>query len=132
MIVGAGISGLCAGYEPKRRGFEVHILERPPRVGGRIITFREPFFAPGLDAEGGAMRIPENHLLVHQYLENFGLNDKLVDFEMKNKFIHLSGYDGGKTLATAEFERKFDGRRSRGRLIEAVPPSQQRGKEENS
>jgi monoamine oxidase len=105
MIVGAGISGLCAGFELKRRGFTVHILERSPRVGGCIITFREPFFAPGLDAEGGAMRIPENHLLVDAYLKKFGLHEKLIDFEMKNKLIYLSGYKGGQRLDIATFEK---------------------------
>ncbi len=103
-IVGAGISGLCAGYELKRRGFHVEILERSSRVSGRIIAFREPAFAPGLHAEGAAMRIPRNHLFVRAYLDEFGIKD-LSDFEMKNRFIYLSGYKGeNKTLTVDEFE----------------------------
>lgn len=98
-IIGAGVSGLCAGYELKKAGFEVTILEASSRVGGRVKTFREPSFAPGLHGEGGAMRIPKNHFLLHQYIKDFGL--KLFDFEMKNKFIHISGY--GETITYEKF-----------------------------
>ena len=98
-IIGAGVSGLCAGYELKKAGFKVTILEASSRVGGRVKTFREPTFAPGLHGEGGAMRIPNNHFLLHQYIKDFGL--KLFDFEMENKFIYVSGY--GKSITYQEF-----------------------------
>lgn len=105
-IVGGGVSGLVAAYELKRSGFNVHILEASSRVGGRVITLRDPFFAPGLHAEGGAMRIPENHYLLHAYIKNFNI-DSLFDFEMENKFIYLSGYLGGSTLTYDDFDRKL-------------------------
>lgn len=95
------MSGLCAGYELKKAGFEVTILEAASRVGGRVKTFREPYFAPGLHGEGGAMRIPQNHFLLHKYIENFGLKDQLFDFEMENKFVFISGL--GRTLTYKDF-----------------------------
>ena len=47
------------------------------------------------------MRIPANHFLLHQYIEDFGLGSKLFPFEMKNKFIYVSGY--GQTLTYDKF-----------------------------
>ncbi|KAI0899924.1 hypothetical protein F4806DRAFT_454423 [Annulohypoxylon nitens] len=105
-IVGAGMSGLVAGYELKRAKFDVRILEASSRVGGRVVTFRDPLFAPGLHAEGGAMRIPKNHFLTHAYINKFNV-DSLFPFEMKNKFIYLSGYRGGTTLTYDQFSDKL-------------------------
>jgi monoamine oxidase len=103
------MSGLVAGYELKRANFDVRILEASSRVGGRVVTFRDPLFAPGLHAEGGAMRIPQNHFLLHAYIDKFDI-DSLFPFEMKNKFIYLSGYLGGTTLTYDEFDKKLESR----------------------
>ncbi|KAK6533410.1 hypothetical protein TWF694_002355 [Orbilia ellipsospora] len=105
-IVGAGVSGLVAGYELKRAGFDVRILEASSRVGGRIRTFRDPTFAPGLHGEGGAMRIPGDHFLLRAYIQNFNIGN-LFPFEMKNKFIYLSGYKGGTTMTYDDFNFKL-------------------------
>ncbi|KAF0325055.1 l-amino acid oxidase [Colletotrichum asianum] len=85
-IIGAGVSGLSAGYELKRAGFNVTILEASSRVGGRVVTFRDPTFAP-----------------VHQ---EFDIGD-LLDFQMENKFISLTGYRGGQTMTYDEFDKKL-------------------------
>ncbi|KAI0869299.1 amine oxidase [Hypoxylon argillaceum] len=98
------MSGLVAGYELKRAKFNVRILEASCRVGGRVVTLRDPLFAPGLRAEGGAMRIPQNHFLLHAYIRRFGI-DSLSSFEMNTKFIYLSGY--GTTMTYEDFNRKL-------------------------
>ena len=53
IIVGAGIAGLCAGFELQRAGHQVEILEMQQRVGGRIKTFgEEQGFDKGLYVDG--------------------------------------------------------------------------------
>jgi monoamine oxidase len=102
IIVGAGPAGLCTAYELKRAGMEVVLLEASQRVGGRVKTIFDPF-TPNLHGEGGAMRLPKNHVLVHTYLKMFGLADQLETFEQENKIIYLSTY--GKTITYDEFNK---------------------------
>jgi monoamine oxidase len=42
LIIGAGLAGLVAGYELKRAGQDVIILDAQMRPGGRVLTVREP------------------------------------------------------------------------------------------
>jgi monoamine oxidase len=72
IVIGAGMAGLVAAYELDRAGHTVVLLEAQHRVGGRVLTLREPF-SDGLYAEGGAMRIPVAHDLTMAYIEQFGL-----------------------------------------------------------
>ncbi len=55
----------------------MRVIEARSRVGGRVLTLREPF-SSGLSAEAGATRIPINHELVLRYARLFKL--KLVPF----------------------------------------------------
>src|SRR3954466_2007043 len=70
LILGAGMSGLVAGYELTQLGHDVIILEARMRPGGRVFTIREPF-SDGLHAEAGAARIPDNHDLTLKYVKLF-------------------------------------------------------------
>ncbi len=89
VIVGAGLAGLAAGFELKRQGHQVVILEAQNRVGGRIHTLRS--FAPGLYAEAGGMRIPRVHDLTLRYCQVFGL--PMRPFVMGNPkgLVHVGG-----------------------------------------
>ena len=73
IIIGAGLSGLVAGYELTRAGHDVVILESRGRVGGRGLTLRAPF-SDGHFAEAGAARIPPDHDLTLGYANHFNLN----------------------------------------------------------
>jgi monoamine oxidase len=97
VIVGAGVAGLVAAYELKRAGHNPVILEAQQRVGGRVLTLRQPF-TEGLYAEVGAMRIPRAHLLTLEYISKWGL--KTNDFALDNPYAYY--YIGGRKIRIAE------------------------------
>jgi len=73
VVIGAGMSGLVAGYELLRAGHQVTILEARNRVGGRVHTLQDPF-KNGQFAEAGASRIPSDHNLTLAYIDHFELS----------------------------------------------------------
>lgn len=81
LVVGAGMAGLAAAYELKRSGYTPVVLEARHRVGGRVLTLREPF-THGHYGEAGAMRIPKSHKLSLAYIEKFKL--KTSPFTARN------------------------------------------------
>lgn len=90
VIVGAGMAGLVAGYELKRAGHQVTILESQTRVGGRVLTLREPF-SEGLHAEAGAMRIPVAHGLTLAYVNKFGLATAPFTTVNPEAYVRING-----------------------------------------
>jgi monoamine oxidase len=86
VILGAGIAGLTAGYELRKAGYEVTILEARDRVGGRNWTIRRGTrvklndgteqrctFDEGLYFNAGPARIPSHHQAVLGYCREFGV-----------------------------------------------------------
>ena len=90
IVIGAGMAGLVAGYELRRAGHDVTILEAQKRVGGRIHTLREPF-GDNLYAEAGAMRLPTTHKLTQTYIKKFGLQTREFTKVSTNAFYYLHG-----------------------------------------
>lgn len=84
IILGAGMAGLVAASLLKRAGHHVTILEGNDRVGGRVYTMRKPF-SRGNYFDAGAMRIPDTHKLVLEYIDRFSLP--------LNEFINTTPYD---------------------------------------
>ncbi|MEO7508387.1 MAG: FAD-dependent oxidoreductase, partial [Pyrinomonadaceae bacterium] len=89
-IVGAGLAGLVAGYELKRRGFAVTIFEARDRPGGRVLTLREPFTGEQ-HAEAGAMFIPSSHDLVLKYAREFKLTLNPMPARALSPTLYLHG-----------------------------------------
>ena len=86
VILGAGIAGLTAGYELRKAGYDITILEARDRVGGRNWTIRRGTrvklnhvteqrctFDDGLYFNAGPARIPSHHQAVLGYCREFGV-----------------------------------------------------------
>jgi len=97
VIIGAGMSGLIAGYELLRAGHQVTILEARNRVGGRVHTLYEPF-DNGQFAEAGASRIPSSHNLTMAYIQHFELD---IDpfYPTTNNYFNLQNNISSTTQA---------------------------------
>lgn len=73
IIAGAGITGLCCGYELMKKGHDVTILEASGRYGGHIFTGRDGL-SDGLYADYGADHITKpGYERFFEYAEEFGL-----------------------------------------------------------
>lgn len=70
VILGAGMAGLAAAWELRKRGHTVEIIEGSDRVGGRVFTHR---FKNGSYGERGAMRLPLAHDYTHHYIREAGI-----------------------------------------------------------
>lgn len=81
VVIGGGISGLCVAWGLRRAGFSPILLERTPRVGGRIHTLRDHF--DDQYVELGATRIPENHPLSMAYIRHFDL--PVIEYPSDNR-----------------------------------------------
>lgn len=72
VVVGAGLAGLVCARELERAGFRVTVVEARDRVGGRVLTSREPF-AGGQYAELGAEFVHFGDTAIRSLLGAFGI-----------------------------------------------------------
>src|ERR1700676_1048711 len=96
-IVGAGLAGLSAAYELRKRGYSVSIFEASERPGGR--TWAIHHVVKGHVMDGGAELIGSNHPLWLNYADTFRLGFSDV-VEYDNSPILL-----GKKLLSARQEK---------------------------
>jgi monoamine oxidase len=85
-VVGAGLAGLSAAYELRRRGYKVRVFEASDRVGGR--TWSNHKLVTHHVMERGAELIGANHPLWLTYADTFHLEFSDVK-EYENSSIYL-------------------------------------------
>lgn len=97
VVVGAGFAGLAAAHELLALGYDVTVVEARPRVGGRVLTFRD--LVPGKHVEGGAELIGSNHAAWMAYAQKFALefSDMSEDEDLAAPMLL-----GGKRLSEEE------------------------------
>jgi oxygen-dependent protoporphyrinogen oxidase len=74
VVIGAGLAGLACAWRLARRGFEVSLLERSDRVGGRAAALRREGFA--FETAPALMTGGERTLLA--WIVELGLRDELL------------------------------------------------------
>ncbi|MCX4632786.1 NAD(P)/FAD-dependent oxidoreductase [Streptomyces sp. NBC_01443] len=101
-VIGAGLAGLAAAYELSLLGHKVSILEASKRAGGRVHTHH----FMGSDGheiaygELGAMRIPDDHSLVHEYIGELGLTKRPFISDNAQAFLY---FDGGPSFRRGDW-----------------------------
>jgi monoamine oxidase len=89
VVLGGGLAGLTAAYRLMNRGYDVIVLEGQDRVGGRVLTVREPFRGGG-HVEMGATRIFSTHTATLRYVDLFRLGP-LVPYDSGNRAFYMRG-----------------------------------------
>lgn len=74
-IIGAGITGLAAAYELRKKGFSVDIFEKSPVPGGVIQTLQQDGFLCELGP--GTLQLSDSRIL--HLLNELGLQKEMID-----------------------------------------------------
>lgn len=96
IIVGAGIAGMYTAVKLVDDGYNVIILEKADRVGGRLYTK----YYKGYHIETGAYRVSEGHNLVVEACKRFGVEVKPASFDAEFR----PSYTGFKPIPNPENE----------------------------
>lgn len=107
VVIGGGISGLCAAYGLVKRGLKVTVLERDSEVGGTMKTVRENGFL----SESGPNSALETTPLFRELVSECGISDEFLyanpagknRFILRNGTMHALPLSPGAFLATPLF-----------------------------
>ena len=89
VIVGAGISGLTSAYYLRKKGLQVHVLEKDSRTGGAIQTKE----VHGFVVEQGANSTLDTSPLFHELFTELDIEKDLIygGDKAKNRYIVKNG-----------------------------------------
>jgi monoamine oxidase len=104
LVIGAGLSGLVAAHRLQAAGHDVTILEARSRVGGRVLTLREPFTG-GQHADVGAMILYEGQNTILDLCREFGV--QLTPYKTVGAELPCVRY-GGRLLSPDEIGGCFE------------------------
>lgn len=102
IILGAGIAGLCAAYELKKRGIRSTVYEAQNRIGGRALTLRHGDCVEEIDSTQsvryeksphhytnmGPARIPHTHERVLNYCKELKIELEVFLNENRNAYFY--------------------------------------------
>jgi monoamine oxidase len=77
LVAGAGLAGLTAAHELKKNGARVTVVESRDRVGGRVVTAREPFLKKQ-HAELGGDLIDESQTEICRLINRLSLRTATI------------------------------------------------------
>ncbi len=115
VVLGAGVSGLTAGYELSKLGYTVNVLEARDRVGGVNWTVRRGAthtetgpngetqvcnFDEGQYVNGGPWRIPHWHTGVLDYCRELGVPLEIFVNEAEASYFYFEGENIGPLAGT--------------------------------
>ncbi len=98
IIVGAGLAGLQAAYQLKKRGITATLYEGNDRIGGRMFTMPD-LFEPGMTTDFGGEFIDSSHEEILQLTKELHID--LYDLRM-DQLAPKSFFFGGKHLNEAD------------------------------
>lgn len=111
VVVGAGVAGLVAALELRRRGFNVTVIEADTRIGGRSLTLRGGSrldmrdaqrqtvgFDDGLYFNAGPGRIPSMHQTVLGYCRHYGIEMEVMVHASRNALFQSDSVNGGRPV----------------------------------
>ena len=115
-VLGAGIAGLVAGYELKRAGYPVYVIEARDRPGGRSHTLRSGSVLSEIDSSqtcqfdahdelyfnAGPARISQHHSNLLAYCRELGVPLQAFVNDNRGAWIHSQSFMGGQPVRARE------------------------------
>jgi monoamine oxidase len=104
-IIGAGIAGLNAAYQLKKKGIEASVFEADKKTGGRIFTKTD--FISGYSTEYGGEFIDSSHEDMLQLVKELGLTttDKFADKGLTEEAYFIDGKNYSIKEVIEEFKQ---------------------------